>query len=154
MYTEIDNDDIKQLEQYDETGYNHGKIGKIETKYIKVLSDTLNNFSNMEYDVNPAKKIMFEYLKEKDFLKNNLDFKDFGFDIRGDTLSFRDRNEKPGDNMYLFNTKTGEVYFINRILFDYINPKYNNYNKIISKGVETAENNLSEIKLCVSRNSI
>ena len=55
--------------------------------------------------------------------------------------------------MYLFNAETGEVYFIDRILFHYIHPKYDNYNEIITDGVKSAEDNLSEIKLCVGFSS-
>lgn len=156
MYAELDDDDTKKLNQYKESDSNHGKIKKVDTKYIKVLNNTLNNFSDETYDIDPAKEIMFQHLKNNNSLKDsedNSNFKKFAFNTRGNILCFRQRIEKPGDNMYLFNAETGQVYFIDRILFDYIHPKYDNYNKIITDGVKTAESNLSEIKLCISFSS-
>jgi hypothetical protein len=152
MFFECDDDDV---DNYNNSSYEHGELGKVEDKHIKVLRNTLRNFYNMDYDVNPAKQIMFDFLKNEDVLKDDSDIKKFGFDFLSETLFFKLRDEKLRDNTYLFNTETGEVYFISETLLKHINSqKYNDYNKIISGGIKSAYSVISDIKLCMSFRSM
>jgi len=145
------NDDKDNADDYKESNCIHGGLGKVETKHIKVLQDALNNYDDMEYDVEPAKEIMFKYLKNNKFLDEDSDIKDYGFHCFDKTLFFKLRDEKIRNKTYLFNTKTGEVYFINKTLVKHINfDKYNDYDKIISGGIKTAYKVVSDIQLYLS----
>jgi hypothetical protein len=146
MYYEW-NDDEDNADDYNKSSHEHGALGKVETKHIKVLSDALKNYDDMEYDVEPAKEIMFEYLKNNKNLKDGSDVKKYGFHCFNKTLFFKLRDEKLRDKTYLFNTETGEVYFINKALMNKINLNiYNDYNKVISIA--------SDIQLLISSRSM
>jgi hypothetical protein len=154
MYYEWD-DDEDNADDYNKSSHEHGALGKVETKHIKVLSDALKNYDDMEYDVEPAKEIMFEYLKNNKNLKDGSDVKKYGFHCFNKTLFFKLRDEKLRDKTYLFNTETGEVYFINKTLIKHINfDKYNDYNKVISEGIKSALQVASDIELCLSFRSM
>jgi hypothetical protein len=127
--------------------FRNGGLGKVETKHIKVLNDALKNYDDMEYGIEPAKEIIFEYLKNKKDLRVDSNIKDFGFSCINETLIFKHRDEKLRDYSYLFNTETGEVYFINKALMNKINLNiYNDYNKVISIA--------SDIQLLISSRSM
>jgi hypothetical protein len=146
-YYECDDEDI---EEYNNSSYEHGALGKVESQNVKVLYDAYENYDDMEYDVGPAKKHMFDFLKENKILDDSFNVEDFGFNCFNKTLLFKLRDEKLRDNTYLFNTETGEVYFINETLMKHINfDKYNDYNKVITGGIESALQVVSDIKLCI-----
>ena len=154
MYYEWD-DDEDNADDYNKSSHGHGALGKVEIKHIKVLSDALKNYDDMEYDIEPAKEIMFEYLKNNKNLKDDSDVKKYGFHFFDKTLFFKLRDEKLRDKTYLFNTETGEVYFINKTLIKHINfDKYNDYNKVISGGIKSALQVASDIELCLSFRSM
>jgi hypothetical protein len=147
MYYECDDDAI---EEYNNSSYEHGALGKVESQYVKVLYDAYENYNDMKYDVGPAKEIMLDFMKENKILDKGSNIKDYGFNCSNRILHFKLRDEKLRDNTYLFNTKTGEVYFINETLMKHINfDKYNDYNKVITGGIETALQVVSDIKLCI-----
>jgi hypothetical protein len=152
MYYECDDDDI---EEYNNSSYEHGALGKVESQYVKVLYDTYENYDDMEYDVGPAKEIMLDFLKENKILDKGSNIKDYGFNCFNKTLHFKLRDEKLRDKTYLFNTETGEVYFINKTLMKHINfDKYNDYNKVITGGIESAYKVVSDIETCLSLRNI
>lgn len=141
------NENEDNADDYKESNYKYGELGVVESQYIKVLSNALKNFDNMKYDVNPAKEIMFKYLKNNKFLDDDSDIKDYGFNCYKETLHFKLKDKKLHDNTYLFNTETGDVYFINKILLKHINfDKYNNYNKVITEGIKSAYIVVSDIE--------
>ena len=147
MYYECDDDDI---EEYNNSNYEHGALGKVVPQDIEELHDALKNYDDMKYDVEPAKEIMLEYLKNKNILDKGSNIKDFGFNCSKETLHFKLRDEKLHDKTYLFNTETGEVYFINKTLIKHINfDKYNDCNKVITGGIESALQVVSDIQLCI-----
>jgi hypothetical protein len=146
-YYECDDDDI---EEYNNSNYEHGALGKVESQYVKVLYDAYENYDYMEYDVRPAKKHMYDFLKKNKILDDSFNVEDYGFNCSNRTLHFKLRDEKLRDKTYLFNTETGEVYFINKTLMKHINfDKYNDYNKVISEGIKSALQVVSDIKLCI-----
>jgi hypothetical protein len=154
MYYEW-NDDEDNADDYKESNCNHGALGEVETKHIKVLYDALKNYDDMTYDVEPAKEIMFKFLKNNKFLDEDSDIKDYGFNCSKETLHFISRDKKLHDKTYLFNTETGEVYFINKTLMKHINfDKYNDYDKVITEGIKSACKAVSDIELCLSFRSM
>lgn len=93
---------------------------------------------------------MLDFLKINKTLNDDSKIKDFGFNCYNGTLHFKLRDEKLRDKTYLFNTATGEVYFINKTLMKHINfNKYNDYNKVITEGIKSALEVISDIKLCI-----
>jgi hypothetical protein len=150
------NDNEDNADDYNKSSYEHGSLGEVEAQHIKVLSDALKNFDDMEYDIEPAKGIMFEYLKNNKILKDNSDIKNYGImcyneSCYNETLYFIVRDKKLRDKTYLFNTETGEVYFINETLMKHIDfEKYYDYNKVITGGIESALEVISDIQLFLS----
>ena len=146
-YYECDDDDI---DEYKNSNYEHGALGQVESQYLKELYDVYENYDDMKYDVDPAKEIMLDFLKNKNILDKGSNIKDFGFNCSNRTLHFKLRDENLRDKTYLFNTETGEVYFINKTLIKHINfDKYNDYNKVITGGIESALQVVSDIQLCI-----
>jgi hypothetical protein len=146
-YYECDDDDVNE---YNNSKYEHGALGQVEDKHIKVLYDTYNNYDDIKYDVEQAKEIMLGFLKKNKILKDDSDIKEYGFNSFDGTLHFKLRDEKLRDNTYLFNIETGEVYFINKTLMKHINfNKYNDYDKVITEGINSALEVISDIKLCI-----
>jgi hypothetical protein len=146
-YYECDDDDVNE---YNNSKYEHGALGQVEDKNTKVLYDTHENYDDTDYDVEPAKEIMLDFLKINKTLNDDSKIKDFGFNCYNGTLHFKLRDENLRDKTYLFNTATGEVYFINKTLMKHINfNKYNDYNKVITEGIKSALEVISDIKLCI-----
>lgn len=144
MFMEMDNDNMKKFEDYKATENKHGKLEKVDDKYLCVLDNALSNFDDMSYDIEPAKEIMYKHIKDR-YFKYTL----ANFGCSKLALTLRDKTLR--DNAYLFNTKTGEVYFINELIMDNINtPKHNNYNDIIREGVKYAEEQLDIICLVMT----
>ena len=141
---EMDDDNIKKFEEYKATKKKHGKLEKVVDKYLGVLDDALSNFSDMTYDIESAKEIMYGHIKDK-YPKYTI--ANFGCSkLAKDTLVLTLRDKTLRDNSYLFNTKTGEVYFINELIMDYIpTSTCNNYNNIITKGIANSQENLEMI---------
>jgi hypothetical protein len=75
MYMEMNDDCITKFEKYKTTEEKHGKLEKVEKNYLDELNDALLNFSDTTYDMEPARKIMYEHIKDK-YPKNTI--ADFG----------------------------------------------------------------------------
>ena len=133
----------------------HGKLGQIKTEYIKILEKTRANYENVNASVEEGKEIMYNFLINNDIaIDINLPLSKYGFNCINNILVFQHRDEKLLVNKYLFNIKTGEVYYINKILMDNINiNKYYDYDKIISDGIPSAQQALEEINLLISCSS-
>jgi len=146
---EMDDDNMKKFEDYKATEKKHGKLEKVDDKYLHVLHNALSNFDDMSYNIEPAKKTMYEHIKDRYY---EYTFANFGCSkLTKDTLVLTLRDKTLRDNAYLFNTKTGEVYFINSLIMDNINSsEYNNYNDIIRKGIKYAEDQLDIICLVMT----
>ncbi len=144
MYMEMDDVNITKFEKYKTTEKKHGKLEKVDDKYLGVLNNALLKFSDMTYDIEPAKKIMFGHIKDK-YPENTI--ANFGCSkLAKDTLVLTLRDKTLRDNSYLFNTKTGEVYFINELIMDNIpTSTCNNYNNVITKGIANSQENLEMI---------
>lgn len=121
MNVEMNNNTITKFEKYKATEKKHGKLKKVEDECLYVLNNALIEFDDMTYNIEPAKEIMYGHIK-KEYPKNTI--ADFGCSkLTGDTLVLTLRDENLRDNLYLFNTKTGEVYFINESIMKYIRYK-------------------------------
>jgi HD superfamily phosphodiesterase len=133
----------------------HGKLGQIKTEDIKILEKTRTNYEDVNASVEEGKKIMYNFLINNDIATDiNLPLSKYGFNCIKDILVFQHRDEKLLVNKYLFNIKTGEVYYINKILMDNINiNKYHEYDKIISDGIQSALQAIAEINLLISCSS-
>jgi hypothetical protein len=133
----------------------HGKLGQIKTEYIKILEKTRINFEDVNISIEEGKEIMYNFLKNNDTATDiNLPLSEYGFNCINNILVFQHRNKKLLVNKYLFNIKTGEVYFINKILMDNINiNKYYEYDKIITDGIKSAQQAIAEINLLISCSS-
>ena len=148
MYTGMDDSNITKFEEYKAIANKdkHGKLGTVDVEDLFVLKKALNNFNNMEYDIEPAKEIMYkqimyQHIKEK---YSSYTVADFGcIELAKDTLVLTLRDKTLRDNSYLFNTETGEVYFINELIMDNIpTSTCNNYNDVITKGIVKAQEHL------------
>ena len=150
MTNEVDEDNIH--EYTDNKHYRHGKLGQIKTEDIIELQETRKNFDNLNKSVEKGKEIMYKFTSKSEIATDvNLPISEYGFNYINDILIFQHKNEKLRINKYLFNIKTGEVYYINKILMDNINiNKYHEYDKIIKDGIPSA---LEEINLLISCSS-
>ena len=133
----------------------HGKLGQIKTEYIKILEKTCIDFKDVNASVEEGKEIMYNFLKDNDTATDiNLPLSEYGFNCINNILVFQHRKVKLTVNKYLFNIKTGEVYYINKILMDNINiNKYYEYDKIITDGIKSAQQAIAEINLLISCSS-
>ena len=133
----------------------HGKLGQIKTEYIKILEKTRIDFEDVNASVEEGKEIMYNFLKDNDTATDiNLPLSEYGFNCINNILVFQHRKVKLTVNKYLFNIKTGEVYYINKILMDNINiNKYYEYDKIITDGIKSAQQAIAEINLLISCSS-
>lgn len=143
---EMDDYNIKKFEEYKATEKKHGKLEKVDNKYLRDLDDALSNFDDMLYDIEPAKEIMHEHIRDK-YSEYTYTIANFGCSkLAKDTLVLTLRDETLRDNSYLFNTKTGEVYFINELIMENINTSMcNNYNEVITKGIAKSQEHLEII---------
>jgi len=150
---QVDEDNIH--EYTDNKHHRHGKLGKIKTEDIIKLQEARKNFDNLKISVEVEKNIMYIFLKDNDIATDvNLPLLEYGFYYINDILIFQHKNEKLRINKYLFNIKTGEVYYINKILMENINiNKYHEYDKIIKDGIPSALKALEEINLLISCSS-
>lgn len=150
MTNEVDEDNIH--EYTDNKHYRHGKLGQIKTEDIIELQETRKNFDNLNKSVEKGKEIMYKFTSKSEIATDvNLPISEYGFNYINDILIFQHKNEKLRINKYLFNIKTGEVYYINKILMDNINiNKYHEYDKIIKDGIPST---LEEINLFISCSS-
>ena len=141
---EMDDDNIKKFKEYIATKKKHGKLKNVDDEYLDVLSNALLQFYNESYDFEPAREIMYGHIKDK-YPKYTI--ADFGCSkLAKDTLVLTLRDKTLRDNSYLFNTKTGEVYFINELIMDNIpTSTCNNYNNVITKGIANSQENLEMI---------
>ena len=99
---------------------------------------------------------MYNFLKDNDIASDiNLPLSEYGFNcIDNNILVFQHKKVKLTVNKYLFNIKTGEVYYISKILMDNINiNKYYEYDKIITDGIKSALQAIAEINLLISCSS-
>jgi len=153
MTNKVDKDNIH--EYTDNKHPRHGKLGQIKTEYIIKLQETRKKFDNLNESVEEGKEIMYNFLKDNDIASDiNLPLSEYGFNYINDILIFQHKNEKLRINKYLFNIKTGEVYYINKILMDNINiNKYYEYDKIITDGIKSALQAIAEINLLISCSS-
>jgi hypothetical protein len=148
MNVEMNNNTITKFEKYKATEKKHGKLEKVDKKYLDVLDKALLNFDDTKYNIEPAKEIMFGHIRDK---YPEYTIANFGCSkLTGDTLVLTLRDESLRDNLYLFNTKTGEVYFINETIIKYIPESCNNYNNIITNGISYALNILDDITCVMS----
>jgi hypothetical protein len=134
----------------------HGKLGQIKTEYIIKLQETRKKFDNLNESVEEGKEIMYNFLKDNDIASDiNLPLSEYGFNcIDNNILVFQHKKVKLTVNKYLFNIKTGEVYYISKILMDNINiNKYYEYDKIITDGIKSALQAIAEINLLISCSS-
>ena len=133
----------------------HGKLGQIKTEDIKILVETRANFDNPKASIEEGKEIMYNFLINNDIATDiNLPLSKYGFNYINNILVFQHRDVKLVVNKYLFNIITGEVYYINKILMDNINiNKYYEYDKIISDGIQSAQQAIAEINLLISCSS-
>ena len=60
---EMDDDCITKFEKYKTTEEKHGKLEIVEKQYLVKLNDALLNFSDTTYDMEPARKIMYEHIR-------------------------------------------------------------------------------------------
>jgi hypothetical protein len=143
---EMDDGKITKFEEYKAIEKKHGKLEEVDDKYLRDLNDALSNFDDMEYDIEPAKEIMYKHIEKK---YPSYTVADFGcIKLVKDTLVLKLRDETLRDNSYLFNTKTGEVYFINELIMNYINTSTcNNYNDVITKGIVKAQEHIDMVCL-------
>lgn len=102
----------------------HGKLGQIKTEDIKILEKTRTNYEDVNASVEEGKKIMYNFLINNDIATDiNLPLSKYGFNCIKNILVFQHRDEKLLVNKYLFNIKTGEVYYINKILINIMSMK-------------------------------
>jgi hypothetical protein len=86
MFFECDDNDIND---YNNSSYEHGKLGEVETQDIEVLNEARTNFDVLDFDVNDAKEIMLKYLKENNIFEDDSDIEEFGFNCFDKTLVFK-----------------------------------------------------------------
>lgn len=65
MHMEMDDDNITKFEKYKATEKKYGKLEKVENKHLGVLNNALLKFSDMTYDIEPAKEIMYGHIRDK-----------------------------------------------------------------------------------------
>ena len=149
MNIEMDEYDITKFDEYNATEKKHGKLEEVANKDLLVLHNGLSNFDNMSYNIEPAKEIMYEHIKKK---YSSYTIADFGcIKLAKDTLVLKLRDETLCDNSYLFNTKTGEVYFINELIMNHIpTSTFNNYNNVITNGIKRAQSIIDDISSVMS----
>jgi hypothetical protein len=148
---EMDDDEITKHEEYKAIAKKdkHGKLGTVDVTDLLVLKKALDNFDDMDYDIESAKKIMYKHIQEK-YSEYTYTIANFGCsklvkDTK-DTLVLKLRDKTLRDNSYLFNTETGEVYFINELIMDNIpTSTCNNYNNVITKGIVKAQEHLDMV---------
>jgi hypothetical protein len=148
MTNKVDVDEDNIHEYTDNKHHRHGKLGQIKTEDIIELQETRKNFDNLNKSVEKGKEIMYKFTFKSEIATDvNLPISEYVFNYINDILIFQHKNEKLRINKYLFNIKTGEVYYINKILMEYINiNKYHEYDKIIKDGIPSA---LEEINFII-----
>jgi len=150
MTNKVDEDNIH--EYTDNKHYRHGKLGQIKTEDIIELQETRKNFDNLNKSVEKGKEIMYNFTYNSEIATDvNLPISEYGFNYINDILIFQHKNEKLRINKYLFNIKTGEVYYINKILMDNIDiNKYHEYDKIITDGISSVQKAIENFNDCIS----
>ena len=155
MTNKVDEVNEDNIHEYTDNNYRHGKLGQIKTEDIIELQKTRENFDNLNKSVKKGKEIMYKFTSNSEIATDvNLPISEYGFNYINDILIFQHKNEKLRINKYLFNIKTGEVYYINKILMDNIDiNKYHEYDKIIKDGIPFALKALEEINFFISCSS-
>ena len=156
---EMDDDEITKHEEYKAIAKKdkHGKLGMVDVTDLLVLKKALDNFDNMDYDIELAKKIMYEQIMYQQIMNIKEKYSSYTVANFGcsklvkdtkDTLVLKLRDKTLRDNSYLFNTETGEVYFINELIMENIpTSTCNNYNNVITKGIVKAQEHLDIVCL-------